>query len=52
MIRSKDAAYKSLAEEVLGEGVEVRALTQEATLKAKYLDEVTKVEKLVTALRQ
>lgn len=30
----------------------MRALTQEATLKVKNIDEVTEVEELVTALRQ
>ncbi|XP_062707098.1 uncharacterized protein LOC134287909 [Aedes albopictus] len=48
----KGAAYKRLAEEVLGEGVQVRALTHEATLKVKDIDEITEVEELVTALRQ
>ncbi|XP_062702807.1 uncharacterized protein LOC134285639 [Aedes albopictus] len=48
----KGAAYKRLAEKVLGEGVQVRALTHEATLKVKDIDEITEVEELVTALRQ
>lgn len=48
----KGAAYKRLAEEVLGDGVEVIALTHEATLKVKDIDEITEVEELVTALRQ
>lgn len=48
----KGAAYKSLAEEVLGAGVEVRALTQSVTLKVMNLDEITNAEELVTALRQ
>lgn len=48
----KGAAYKNLAEEVLGEGVEMKALTAETTLKVKNLYEVVKAQKLVTALRQ
>lgn len=48
----KGAACEILAEEVLGEGVEVRSLTAEATLKVKNLDEVTEVEELVKALWQ
>lgn len=48
----KGAGYKSLLEGVLDEGVEVRALKQEAALKVKNLVEVTKVEELATALRQ
>lgn len=44
----KGAAYKSLTEEVHGEGVVVRA----PTLKVKNLDEVTEADEVVTALRQ
>lgn len=47
----KGAADESLKEKVLGEGVDVRALTQETTLKVKNLDEFTKVKELVMALR-
>ncbi|XP_062709760.1 uncharacterized protein K02A2.6-like [Aedes albopictus] len=48
----KGAVYKSLAEEVPGEGVEVRALTAEPTRNVKNIDEVTEAQELVTALRQ
>lgn len=48
---AKGPAYKKLAEEVLGEGVTVRALTSEVTLQCKNLDEITEAGDVVDALR-
>lgn len=48
----KSTDYKCLVEEVLGEDVEVRALTADATLKVKNLNEVTNTEELITATVQ
>jgi hypothetical protein len=47
----KGSAYKILAEQVLGEGVEVRALTSEVTLQCKNLDEITEALELTKALK-
>lgn len=48
----KGPSYKVLAQEVLGDKVEVRALTAEATLQVKNLDEITDAEELAAALKQ
>lgn len=48
----KGTSYKALAQEVLGEKVQVRALTAETTLQCKNLDEITDAEELAVALKQ
>lgn len=48
----KGSQYKELVEQVLGEGVEVRALTTEVTLQCKNLDEITEVGEVATALKE
>lgn len=48
----KGSAYKPLVEQVLGEGVEVRALTTEVTLQCKNLDEITDESEVAAALKK
>lgn len=48
----KGASYKALAQEVLGGKVQVRALTAEATLQCKNLDEIACAEELAAVLKQ
>lgn len=47
----KGSAYKPLVEQILGEGVEVRALTTEVTLQCKNLDEITDESEVAEALK-
>lgn len=47
----KGSAYKALAQQVLGDAVEIRALTTEVTLQCKNLDEITEAEEVSTALK-
>lgn len=49
--KQRGPAYKLLAEKVLGEGVQVRALTTEVTLQCKNLDEITESREISTALK-
>lgn len=44
-------AYKCLAGEFLGDGVNGRGVTAEATLRCKNLNEIMNVEEVVTAQR-
>lgn len=47
----KSSEYKKLTEEVLGDGVQVRALCPVSNIQCKGLDEVTEARDLVDALR-
>lgn len=49
---TKGPAYKALAEKVLGDTVEVRALTMEVTLQIKNLDEITVEDEVAQALKE
>jgi hypothetical protein len=44
--------YRDLAEQVLGEGVEVRALRTETTIQVKGLDEITEPAEVAEALKE
>ena len=50
--RNKGPAYRALAQEALGDRVQVRALTSQVTLQLKYLDEVTEACEVVDALKE
>lgn len=50
--KEKGAVYKQLAQEVLGDEVDVRSLTAEATLQCKNLDEVTDAAEVSAALKE
>lgn len=50
--QSSGAAYKKLAQEVLGDGAQVRSLGAEVTLQCKQLDEVTTAEDVVSAVKE
>lgn len=48
----KGTIYKTLAQEVLGEKMQVKALAAEATLQCRNRDEVTAAEELAATLKQ
>ncbi|XP_062540322.1 uncharacterized protein LOC134208341 [Armigeres subalbatus] len=49
--QANGTSYGALAQEVLGESVEVRALHDEVTLQCKQLDEVTTSEEIASAIK-
>lgn len=48
----KGSAYKVLAEKVLGDSVQIRALTPEMTLQLKNLDEITEAGEVARAFKE
>ena len=50
--KNKGAAYKTVAEQVLGKDVQIRALTSEVTLQLKNLDEITERCDIAQALKE
>ncbi|XP_058827879.1 putative uncharacterized protein DDB_G0287113 [Topomyia yanbarensis] len=48
--QSSGAAYKKLAQELLGDGAQVRSLDAEVTLQCKQLDKVTNADNVVSTV--
>ena len=51
-VKDQGPSYQKLAEEVVGNGVQVRSLGSTVTIQVKNLDEVTEVTELVAALKE